>query len=113
MTVADDHRRFLKKTGYFVPDSAAAQLSRSERDLLVRYGHWLEALANGVLTPTTVAQQHFVRAAAGDVDAESPFEVAWVKFRRLRSHQPRRHVPEPDDFEDMGSYGEEGLPPRE
>jgi uncharacterized protein YifE (UPF0438 family) len=109
MSTADEHRRFLAKKQFFIPGSAAAQLSEPERVLLARYGHWLEALANGVLPPDTPAQRRFVRAARGEVNAASEFEVAWVKFRPPGSRRPPRRWAEPDDFEERGSYGQEGL----
>jgi uncharacterized protein YifE (UPF0438 family) len=51
--------------------------------LLARYGHWLEALANGVLIPNTPAQRRFVQVAQGRGRAASEFEIAWSSFAPL------------------------------
>jgi uncharacterized protein YifE (UPF0438 family) len=50
-----------------------------ERELLSRYGYWLEALARGTLAPSTPDQVQFVRAARGEAEPRSAFEVAWAK----------------------------------
>jgi hypothetical protein len=101
------HREFLRKTGFFVPDSVVQKLPPGQLALLVRYGHWLDALAKGILAPTTPEQEHFVRAAAGHSHPVTDFEVAWVAYRPPGSYR-RPRTPDPDDFEDLGSYGEGG-----
>jgi uncharacterized protein YifE (UPF0438 family) len=56
-------------------------LDDQERELLSRYGHWLEALATGDLVPTTPEQIRFARVARGEAEPRSAFEVAWAKHR--------------------------------
>ena len=89
MSTADEHRQFLVKTQFFVPSGSAGRLSEPERLLLARYGHWLEALANGVLSPDTPAQKRFVRAARGEVHPVSDFEAAGSDFGLQRRASPR------------------------
>src|SRR5262245_22472937 len=101
------HREFLRKTNFFVPESVSRKVTPAQLDLLVRYGHWLDALAKGILAPVTPEQEHFVLAAAGRADPVSDFEVAWVAYRPPGSYR-RPRAPEPDDFEEMGSSGEGG-----
>jgi uncharacterized protein YifE (UPF0438 family) len=102
------HREFLRKTTFFVPDSVSRTVTPAQLALLVRYGHWLEALAKGILSPVTSQQEHFVRAAAGHVEPTTDYEVAWVAYWPPGSYRRRPRAPEPDDFEDMGRYGEGG-----
>jgi hypothetical protein len=52
-----------------------------ERELLSRYGYWLEALATAALSPSTAEQIQFVRVARGEAEPRSAFEVAWAKNR--------------------------------
>jgi uncharacterized protein YifE (UPF0438 family) len=65
-------------------------LDDAERELLSRYGYWLEALATGTLSPSTPEQTQFVRVAQGQAEPRSAFEVAWAKHQRAaRPAQPR------------------------
>lgn len=87
MAAPENHRRFLDKTSYFVPLDVPG-LTEKERRLLVRFGHWLEALAKRILPPITPEQQRFVEVAGSQVPPESDFEHAWVKLQD-RLKQPR------------------------
>jgi uncharacterized protein YifE (UPF0438 family) len=42
----------------------------------------MEAIASGALEPMHPSQEHFLRAARGEVSAEGPAETAWIKFVR-------------------------------
>jgi hypothetical protein len=77
MTVPAPHQEYLRRHDYALPSPAA--FSADEVALLVRFGHWMEALTSGAIEPNTPEQQHFVRAARGEVDAQTPFERAWAK----------------------------------
>ena len=101
------HHEFLRKTRFFVPDSVSQKVTPVQLALLVRYGHWLDALAKGILTPITAEQEHFVRAAAGRTEPVTDSEVAWVAYRPPGSYQ-RPRAPAPDDFEDVGNSSDGG-----
>jgi len=75
-----DHARLLARHDY--PVAVMAQLTDAQRQLLARYGHWLEALAEGTLEPATAEQRHFVQVAHGEAAPHSAFEVTWVEHRR-------------------------------
>jgi hypothetical protein len=77
--VAPEHAVLLARGNY--PVHPAGEFDDAERELVARYGHWMEALAAGVLAPTTPEQDHFVRAARGEAEPGSAFEVAWAKQR--------------------------------
>lgn len=75
-----DHTRLLARHDY--PVAVMAQLTDAQRQLLARYGYWLEALAEGTLEPATAEQRHFVQVARGEAAPQSAFEVTWVEHRR-------------------------------
>ena len=81
-----DHARFLKLPGF--PVAVTAQLTDTQRQLLARYGHWLEALANGTLEPLTPEQRSFVAVAHGEALPQTDFEIAWVEHRRALTATP-------------------------
>lgn len=80
MGLPAEHTALIQRTGFPIPDDA--MLQAQERELLTRYGYWLEALANYTLVPVTTEQKRFVQVAHGEVEAQSAFEIAWVKCRQ-------------------------------
>ncbi len=80
MTLPADHAALLRRKDFPVPEGG---LAPDERDLLARYGHWMQALAEGRIAPTTPDQEQFIRAARGDAEPRSPFEAVWVKRQAL------------------------------
>ena len=71
-----DHAALLARHDFVIPPG---DFTEPERDLLVRYGRWLEALASGTAAPVTPAQEQFVKVARGEREPETDFERAWVK----------------------------------
>lgn len=47
--------------------------------MLEKYGHWLKALATGLLKPETEEQARFVLVTKRKEEPRSAFEWAWVK----------------------------------
>ena len=87
MAVAPEHAVLLARGNY--PVHPAGEFDDAEREVVAKYGHWMEALAAGVLAPTTPDQERFVRAARGEAEPQSPFEVAWAKQRAaVAAHGP-------------------------
>ena len=79
MAIPQEHQTYLQQKGYRprCPDA----LSAEEADILFRYGYWLEALALGVIAPTTPEQTHFVQVVRGEAGADTPFERIWMKLQ--------------------------------
>ena len=77
----DDHLQYLNgELGkYPIPQNRMHKLRKDEVALLEKYGHWLEALAQGKITPGTEAQERFVAVAKGRCEPKTNFEWAWVK----------------------------------
>ncbi len=87
MGMPPEHAAFLRRGPY--PVHPAAALEDGERELLARYGYWLEALATGVLSPNTPEQARFVRVARGEAEPRSAFESAWTRHQQAgRPAQP-------------------------
>ncbi len=82
----EPHMRELMKGGYRVelgPDYTAM-----EAYCIHNMGFYMEAIASGALKPMHPSQEHFRRAARGEVSAEGPAETAWIKF--VRDYPDRR-----------------------
>lgn len=82
MSTPADHAEWLRKGGFPVPNDP--MLDDADRGVLSKFGHWMEALTNGTLTPTTPDQERFLRVHRGEETAGTPFEVAWVKLLAVR-----------------------------
>lgn len=65
-------------------------LELEQRELLIKYGCWMEALASGQLSPTTEAQERFVRVARGEAEPSTKYELAWTRFVALKAQDIRR-----------------------
>lgn len=78
------HRFYLKKTRYPLRKDVIKRVTPREEEILDRYGHWLDALAKGVIPPCTEEQQRFVMAARGFRVPQSRFEIAWAKTLTAR-----------------------------
>jgi hypothetical protein len=85
MTTPADHQDWLRRDGYLVPPGA--DLTDPERQLLSKFGHWMEALTSGQLGPVTADQERFLRVHHGEEAPSTPFELAWMKLRAIRSSQ--------------------------
>lgn len=77
-----DHAAYLAKHDFVIPPG---DFTPAEAELLTKYGQWMEALASGVLTPTTPSQEQFVRAAHGETEPTTEFERAWAKVKKERA----------------------------
>jgi len=86
MPTPPDHAELLKRTDYPVPP--AAPLTDAERQIVARFGYWMEALTVGAIAPATPDQEHFVLAVRGMEDPTSAFELAWVKARETAAAAP-------------------------
>jgi len=86
MPTPPDHAELLKRADYPVPP--AAPLTDAERQIVARFGYWMEALTVGAIAPATPDQEHFVLAVRGMEDPTSAFELAWVKARETAAAAP-------------------------
>ena len=71
----------------FTVSYSIGDLTSEERSLLSRHGTWLNALAQGIISPTTPAQISFVQVARGERSASTPHERMWLKYYHARSNQ--------------------------
>jgi hypothetical protein len=76
-----DHATMLRQRDFVIPPSRT--LDEHERDLLLRYGRWLESLSSGRLQPLTPEQEHFVRVCRGGEIPSTEFERVWMKFLQV------------------------------
>jgi uncharacterized protein YifE (UPF0438 family) len=83
MALPPEHTALLARRDFPVPPGG--DFTPAERDLLTRYGRWLEGLATGRLPAVTAEQQRFVKAARGEADPLSDFERVWSKLVRHRA----------------------------
>jgi hypothetical protein len=79
MSSRECHRQFLRAK--FESEVLLDSLREDDKELLERIGAWLRALADGLLTPDTPAQLHFVEVTKGRAIAETAAENAWVRYR--------------------------------
>jgi uncharacterized protein YifE (UPF0438 family) len=83
MTLPPEHTALLARRDFPVPHGG--DFAPAERDLLTRYGRWMEGLATGRLPAVTAEQQRFVQAARGECEPLTDFERVWAKLVQHRA----------------------------
>lgn len=77
----EDHAAYLAKHDFVIPPG---DFTPAEKELLTKYGRWMEALVSGAIAPTTPSQEQFVRVARGEGEPATDFERAWLKVLKER-----------------------------
>lgn len=78
----------VNKRGYALGVSGTHVFSLEEREVLHRYGFWLEALADGRIEPITPAQAHFCSVVRGEAKSQTLHERAWMRLVGRREIEP-------------------------
>jgi uncharacterized protein YifE (UPF0438 family) len=84
MKVPKEHKTYLAKYDY--PLKCSLKLFKPEEiKFLRRYGHWIEALANGKIAPITDQEQRLVEVHKGSIEPKNKNEKLWRRLieRRL------------------------------
>jgi uncharacterized protein YifE (UPF0438 family) len=81
MKTPEDHAQYLRQRGF--PVNQGHRYSEEEYTVLQRYGYWLQALAEGHISPHTDQQRHFLAVDQGAAAPTTVFESAWGKYKRL------------------------------
>ena len=85
MSTLQDHKLYIKEKGDFIVDCSHAIFSRDELQDLKKYGHWYQALANGVLKPITDSQSKFVMVATNQTKPITPAEWNWFRYSHRKA----------------------------
>jgi len=78
MKIPGKHKDYLRRKDY--QPCCKDIFSRSEFDILQKYGHWMEALSSGVIKPLTTDQERFIRVCKNECEPTTEFETAWCKL---------------------------------
>lgn len=58
-----------------------------EKDILIKSGCWLNALATGLVPPITDAQKRFISVCAGVLSASTEYELVWIKYSEYKKRK--------------------------
>ncbi|MCW7551602.1 DUF413 domain-containing protein [Endozoicomonas gorgoniicola] len=92
----EQHIKFIGKS---LSDIASIGwlLTVRERNVLQKYGAWMEALMNGSLQPVTEEQEHFISAASGKIKATTEYELIWKRVLSIRKEYSEKPNKPPKD----------------
>lgn len=90
MTAPADHLAFLRQRDFAL--GCANIFTEDEHSILMRFGHWMTALASGEISPITPAEERFLSVDRGEVEPETAFEVAWTKLRGRRHFEEKERT---------------------
>ena len=76
----EDHLKEILKGGYRV--ELGKDYTPLEKYFIRTFGHWMDALASGIVSPFHPAQVHFVQVCRGEKSPEITIEAAWLKFNK-------------------------------
>lgn len=88
--IPHSHRQYARQRD-FQPRCSLSIFTSDEIDYLVRWGHWMQALAEGLIEPVTDAQRRFVEVASDRAESSTAPESLWWRY------QERRRLEEADD----------------
>lgn len=74
------HKHYTNEKGEFQFRCNPVVFSREQYEAITLYGHWYEALTNGVLKAITPEQEHFVEVANMRAQPITEHEHAWFKY---------------------------------
>ena len=77
-----EHLKFLRQR-YFTMlplRHTVYDLTWAEKEILFRYGNWLNALMNGILNAETTGQRHFLAVCKSEVQPENEIERIWKRY---------------------------------
>ena len=72
----EDHAEYIAQHDFVIPPG---DFTPVERELLTKYGRWMEALVSGAIAPVTPGQEQFLRVARGEGEPTTDFERVWLK----------------------------------
>jgi uncharacterized protein YifE (UPF0438 family) len=77
----DDHATYIAQHDFVIPPG---DFTPAEKELLTKYGRWMEALVSGAISPVTPGQEQFLRVARGEGEPTTDFERVWLKLLKER-----------------------------
>ena len=103
------HKQYVREKGTFIIKCNAVIFTTEQLEILLKYGHWFQALCDGTLKAFTEKQRRFILAINGDRKPFSEEEVVWNMYQnRLQleknhgNHLEYNFIPE-----EVGFYREE------
>lgn len=69
-------------------ETKSIALTPEEESLIAKHLPFYRSLASQERKPATPAQDHFVSVTLGQTAAETPHEIAYMKYRRLQKLTP-------------------------
>jgi len=76
----NNHKYYLDQV--FEAAISLESFSDDERDIIIRYGCWFQALMDTRLTIRTESQRHFMEVFAGVEPPRTPHEKTWAKYQK-------------------------------
>jgi len=76
----EDHLREIQKGGYKV--ELGKDYTPLEKYFIRTFGHWMDALASGIVSPFHPDMVHFVQVCQGEKSPKIDIETAWLKFNK-------------------------------
>lgn len=80
----DLHQKYLKKR-FDIKLIDRSYFTTEQTEYLEKYGAWMNALATGVISPTTDSQLRFIEVAKGLLDPITAHEHAWMKLQARKN----------------------------
>ena len=103
------HLEYINSKGHFHIDCSLGIFSPEQKEILIKYGHWFQALSSGELEPITPLQLRFIKVIKGEIDPFSVEEWAWLKYisrKKIEAKYGERlnaqYVPAEDTFYSRG-----------
>lgn len=81
------HLDLINEKGNFKIECSVEIFHTEELQVLWKYGHWFQALTDGILRPITDEQKQFVNVSKNLIKPSNLYERAWFKYQGRRAHE--------------------------
>ena len=65
---------------HYNPTKFFDKLTFDDKDIILKHGEWLKALAEEIIKPYTEVQEKFLKVSKGELTPKSKFEIAWKNY---------------------------------
>jgi len=77
----ENHKFYRNRVfSIYNPTAILDGLSYEDKEIILKHGEWLKALADEIIKPYTEQQEKFVKVCVGEEPPSTKFEIAWKNY---------------------------------
>ena len=110
-----ENHKFYRNRDFSIynPTAILEGLSYEDKEIILKHGEWLKALAGEIIKPYTEEQEKFVKVCSGENPPSTKFEIAWKNYTWIKNISTHESIEwkdfkwEPGPLNDLNSNDRE------